>query len=54
MSAESINRYAWLVETLTRYRRLTREQISELWAASPLSGGRPLPERTFHYYQRQI
>lgn len=54
MSAESINRYAWLVETLTRYRRLTREQISELWAASPLSGGRPLPERTFHYYRRQI
>lgn len=54
MARDSINRYLWIAETLSRYRKLTREQLNELWLRSPLSEGKPMPERTFHYYRRAI
>lgn len=44
----------WLVDTLVRYHRLTRQKINDLWMRSSLSGGDPLPERTFYNYRRAI
>lgn len=54
MSKDLIARYVWLVDTLVKYRRLRREEINDLWKRSPLSGGEPLPERTFFSYRRAI
>jgi len=54
MARDIINRFVWIVDTLNRYGRLTRTQINDLWLRSPVSEGKPLPERTFHYYRRAI
>lgn len=54
MSKDLIARYIWLVDTLSRYRRLTRSQINTLWMRSSLSQGEALPERTFFHYRRAI
>ncbi len=54
MSRDTIGRYVWIIDTLRRYGRLTRAQLNSLWVRSPLSGGRPMPERTFHNYRRGI
>lgn len=54
MPRDLISRYVWLVDLLNRYGKLTRAQINEMWERSELSDGRPMPERTFHYYRRAI
>lgn len=54
MGKDLIARYIWLVDTLKSYRKLTRAQIDTLWQRSSLSGGEPLPERTFYHYRRAI
>ncbi|MDE7159581.1 MAG: WYL domain-containing protein [Muribaculaceae bacterium] len=54
MSRDTIGRYVWIIDTLRRYGHLTRSQLNSLWVRSPLSGGRPMPERTFHNYRRGI
>ena len=54
MARDIIGRYIWLIDTLTRYKKLTREEINSLWLRSSLSDGRPIPERTFFHYRRAI
>lgn len=54
MVSDIFGRYVWLVDTLTRYERLSREQINRLWMKSRFSNGDPLPERTFYRYRRAI
>lgn len=49
-----INRYVWVVDTLNRYGKLTRNEINELWMRSPYSDGNRMPRRTFYYYRRAI
>ncbi|MBD5172322.1 MAG: WYL domain-containing protein [Bacteroidales bacterium] len=49
-----INRYIWIVDTLSRYGRLTRNELNDLWVRSPRSDGRPIPARTFYHYRRAI
>ena len=49
-----INRYIWLVDTLTRYDRLTRKENNQLWRRSAYGDGNDMPERTFFYYRRAI
>lgn len=39
---------------LNRYKRLSRDEFQHLWLKSSLSGGNPLPERTFFHYRRAI
>lgn len=51
---ELINKYIWIIDTLTRYGKLTRAEISDLWTRSEHSDGSPIPERTFYYYRRGI
>ncbi len=54
MARNLTNRYVWIIDTLTRYGKLTRAELNELWLRSHLSEGKPLPERTFHYYRRAL
>lgn len=51
---ELINKYVWIVDTLTRYDRLSRAEINELWKRSAYGDGNEMPERTFFYYRRGI
>ena len=54
MPRDLISRYVWIVDTLTRYERLTRRQLNKLWVRSALSNGEEIPERTFFNYRRAI
>ena len=36
MARETINRCVWLVDTLRRYKRLTRGELDRLWLSSAL------------------
>ena len=54
MAANLFGRYVWLVDILLRYRRLTFQEISDLWQNSGLSYKEPLPLRTFHNHQKAI
>ena len=54
MAANLFGRYVWLIDILLRYRRLTFQEISDLWQDSGLSCKEPLPLRTFHNHQKAI
>lgn len=54
MTRDLFSKYVWIIDTLTRYGRLTRERLNELWLRSNISNGRELPERTFFHYRRSI
>lgn len=54
MPRDLIGRYIWIVDTLSRYERLSREELNKLWLRSNISGGIPLPDRTFYHYRRAI
>ena len=54
MTRDLFSRYVWIVDTLTRYEKLSRERLNRLWLRSSISNGRPLPERTFFHYRRSI
>lgn len=54
MSKDLIGRYIWIIDTLRRYRKLTKNELNELWMRSRFSDGNPLPDRTFYHYRRGI
>lgn len=54
MAANLFGRYVWLIDTLSRYKRLTFQEISELWQESGLSYGEELPLKTFHNHKKAI
>ncbi len=54
MAKDLIAKYVWIVDTLNRYGKLSRQDIDDLWMQSPHSDGNPLPERTFYHYRRAI
>lgn len=54
MARDLFSRYIWIVDTLNRYGRLTREEIDRLWIRSSISDGNPIPPRTFYHYRRAI
>lgn len=47
MANETVNRCVWLLDTIRRHGRITRQQLEEAWQRSPHSNGRPLSRRTF-------
>lgn len=51
---ELINKYVWIVDTLSRYERLTRAELNELWKRSAYGDGNEMPARTFYHYRRGI
>lgn len=54
MTRDLFSRYVWIVDTLSRYEKLSRQRLNQLWMRSHLSDGKPLPERTFYHYRRSI
>ena len=46
-----INRYVWLVDTISRYGRITLKDLNDAWLRSDISEGKPLVRRTFFYYR---
>ncbi|MBD5357844.1 MAG: WYL domain-containing protein [Bacteroides sp.] len=54
MARDLISRYVWIVDTLSRYDKLTKEELGKLWLRSHLSDGEPLPDRTFYHYRRAV
>lgn len=54
MGKDLISKYIWIIDTLNRYDRLTREELSAKWVRSSLGDGNPMPERTFFNYRRAI
>lgn len=54
MTRDLFSRYVWIVDTISRYGRISRERLGQLWLRSSISNGQPLPERTFFHYRRSI
>ncbi|MCH5234855.1 MAG: WYL domain-containing protein [Muribaculaceae bacterium] len=54
MAQNLISKYIWIIDTLTKNRRLSKEQLNDLWKRTQFSGGIDLPDRTFYHYRRSI
>lgn len=54
MSKDLFSRYIWIVDTIKRYGRITREELNERWRRSTFSNGEELPRRTFYNYRQAI
>lgn len=56
MAANIFGRYVWLIDTIRRHKRITYEEINNLWMKSGLSYGEgdELPLRTFHNHRKAI
>ena len=54
MANNLLTKYIWLLETIQRYGRITRGEISELWATSPYGNGQKMRRRTFYNYREAI
>ena len=51
MARNMINRYVWLVDTISRFGRITLKELNEAWLRSDISEGKPLARRTFFHYR---
>ncbi len=49
-----LSKYTWLVDTLRRCGRMTREEINRRWEDSPVSDGKPLCRRTLYNYRQAV
>lgn len=54
MPKDLFNRYVWLIDTIKRYGKITREELNARWKNSPFSNGESLPRRTFYNYRQAI
>ena len=54
MARNLINRYVWLVDTISRYGRITLVDLNKAWLRSDISDGKPLARRTFFHYRDSI
>lgn len=54
MTRDLFSKYVWIVDTLSRYDKLSKERLNKLWLRSSLSDGKPIPDRTFYHYRRSI
>ena len=51
MARNLVNRYVWLVDTISRYGRITLKDLNAAWLRSDISEGKPLARRTFFHYR---
>ena len=51
MAHNLVNRYVWLVDTISRYGRITLKDLNQAWLRSSISQGKPLARRTFFHYR---
>lgn len=55
MSRDQFGRYLWIIDTIRRYGRITREELDMRWSRSRFSQhGEGLPRRTFYNYRQAI
>lgn len=54
MVGNLLARYTWVVDTLRRYGRISREEFNKRWAAGAYGNGDPMPRRTFYNYRQNI
>ncbi len=54
MAKDLFNRYIWLVDTIRRYGRITRQELDECWRRTDFSRGEGLPRRTFYNYRQAV
>lgn len=54
MSKNLLNRYIWIIDTIRRHQRISRERLSELWDRSDFGQETKLPRRTFYNYRNSI
>lgn len=54
MAHNLINKYVWIITTIKRYKRITREELNRLWLEADISEGEPLARRTFYNYRHGI
>ena len=54
MSSGRINKYIWIIDTITRHGAISRSELSRLWQQSSQGDGNPIPHRTFFAYRRRI
>lgn len=54
MSKGLINKYIWIIDTIQRYGRITREELNRLWVKSSIGDGMPMARRTFYNYRQGI
>lgn len=54
MAINSLTRYVWLLDTIKRYGRITREELNNAWLRSSHSDGKPIQRRTFLNYRNAI
>ncbi len=54
MANDLFARYVWLMDTIRRYGRITREELNRRWLKSHFSNGKPIPRRSFYNYCRAL
>ena len=52
--ARIFQQYVWLVNTLRQYKRLTLEEINDLWVKNDVIGGSPLNRVSFYRHKEAI
>lgn len=54
MARDLLQRYIWLVDTIRRYGRISRNELDRLWRLSRFSAGEALPRRTLYNYRQAV
>ena len=54
MVGKTFNRYIWLLNIFLQKKKLTFEEIRDLWKDSHLDDGKPLSLRTFHEHKKAL
>lgn len=54
MAKDKIAYYIWIVDTILKHGRISKNDLNDLWVKSPYSGGNPMADRTFYKYRRGI
>lgn len=54
MRNDKLNKYIWIVDTISARGRVTRQELDSLWQRSALFDGKGIPHRTFFKYRRDI
>lgn len=54
MAQELFGKYVWLMDTIRRYGRITREELNRCWLRASITDGKPIPRRTFYNYRMAI
>ena len=54
MARDLFSKYVWIMDTIRRYGRITREEINRCWIRSAMSNGKPIPRRSFCNYKNAI